>query len=126
MPVKFATDAWIKALMAELNKSEAYRAAYEVADPATRQPEFTIAAPLQTWRKVVEKKLNPIHTRLPASSTSPHGTRPKARPASPPPSATCGGRLTNRRRSAISASLPQPLRRPSRTSLPTRSWIRTS
>lgn len=95
MPVKFGTDEWIKALMAELNRSEAYRVAakdwegdfyfvinsgsvpkdiylymdlwhgecrdaYEVADPATRQPEFTIAAPLPIWRKVVEKKLDPI------------------------------------------------------------------
>jgi putative sterol carrier protein len=36
------------------------RAACAVADPAARSPEFVIEAPLATWRKVVEKKLDPI------------------------------------------------------------------
>jgi len=95
MPVPFATDAWIKALQAELNQSEAYRAAaqnwegdfafvvsagpgtpaanlymdlwhgacrsaYCAADLADLAPEFVIEAPLTTWRKVIEQKLDPI------------------------------------------------------------------
>ncbi len=36
------------------------RAANLVADPAARSPEFVIEAPLATWRKVIEKKLDPI------------------------------------------------------------------
>ncbi|MCZ7575187.1 MAG: SCP2 sterol-binding domain-containing protein [Ardenticatenaceae bacterium] len=96
MPIRFPSDEWVKALMAELNKSETYReaarnwegdfyfvasagpgvardvylymdlwhgecrTAYEVADPSQKSPEFTISAPLPTWRKVIEKKLDPI------------------------------------------------------------------
>jgi putative sterol carrier protein len=95
MPIPFPTDAWIKALMMELNRSEGYRAAakdwegdfyfvvtgdglanpvylymdlwhgecrtaYEATDPAAKAPEFAIEAPLLTWRKVIEKKLDPI------------------------------------------------------------------
>lgn len=96
MPIKFPSDEWVKALMAEINTREAYReaarnwegdfyfvvtagpgvprdvylymdlwhgacrAAYEVADPGEKTPEFTISAPLSAWRKVVEKKLDPI------------------------------------------------------------------
>jgi putative sterol carrier protein len=36
------------------------RAAYAVADPASRTPEFAIEASLPIWRKVIEKKLDPI------------------------------------------------------------------
>ncbi len=95
MSIPFASEAWIKALQAELNQSQSYqesartwegdfyfvvtsagerppaylymdlwhgecRAAYAVADPAALTPEFVIEAPLATWRKVVEKKLDPI------------------------------------------------------------------
>jgi putative sterol carrier protein len=95
MPIRFATEDWIKALMTELNQSDAYRAAakdwegdfyfvvnagslpspvylymdlwhgecraaYAVAEPASKTPEFTIEASLPTWHKVVDKKLDPI------------------------------------------------------------------
>lgn len=95
MPIPFATEAWIKALQAELNQSETYRAAAKdwegdfyfvvnsesvphdiylymdlwhgecrvaeaVSEPQARSPEFTIEASLPTWRKVIEKKLDPI------------------------------------------------------------------
>lgn len=95
MLTPFATDAWIKALMTELNQSETYRAAakdwegdfyfvvnsgrvpqniylymdlwhgecraaHAVADPAAQSPEFVIEASLPIWRKVIEKKLDPI------------------------------------------------------------------
>jgi putative sterol carrier protein len=96
MPYKFPSDEWIKALMVELNKSEAYRkaaktwegdfyfiataggslakpvilymdlwhgdcrSAGEVADESEKSPEFRISAPLNVWRKVIEKKLDPI------------------------------------------------------------------
>lgn len=36
------------------------RDAYLVADRQATAPEFTIEAPLATWRRVVEKKLDPI------------------------------------------------------------------
>jgi putative sterol carrier protein len=38
----------------------ACRAAHAVADPAAQSPEFVIEASLPTWRKVIEKKLDPI------------------------------------------------------------------
>lgn len=95
MLIPFASDAWIKALQAELNQSQSYhdsarnwegdfyfvitfeggappvflymdlwhgecRGAYVVADPTALSPEFVIEAPLAIWRKVVEKKLDPI------------------------------------------------------------------
>lgn len=96
MAYKFPGDEWIKALMTEINRSEAYkqaartwegdfyfvvtagpqlpedvylymdlwhgecRDAYRVDDPSTKSPEFTISAPLPVWRKVIEKKLDPI------------------------------------------------------------------
>jgi putative sterol carrier protein len=96
MPIQFPTEAWVKALMAELNQSAGYReaaknwegdfyfvvnagpgiprdmflymdlwhgecrAAYAVEDPAAKSPEFAIEAPLPIWRKVIEKKLDPI------------------------------------------------------------------
>ncbi|MBN1137812.1 MAG: SCP2 sterol-binding domain-containing protein [Anaerolineae bacterium] len=96
MPYKFPSDEWIKALMVELNKSEAYhksaktwegdfyfiatpgdsltepvimymdlwhgdcRAAGVVADESEKAPEFRISASLAVWRKVIEKKLDPI------------------------------------------------------------------
>ncbi len=31
-----------------------------VSDPSQRSPEFTIRAPMAVWRRVVEKKLDPI------------------------------------------------------------------
>lgn len=36
------------------------RDAYEVSDPGQKKPEFTINAPLPTWKKVLNKKLDPI------------------------------------------------------------------
>jgi putative sterol carrier protein len=38
----------------------ACREAYRVNDVLTKRPEFTIAAPLATWRRVLEKKIDPI------------------------------------------------------------------
>jgi putative sterol carrier protein len=95
MSIPFASDAWIKALQAELNQSQSYqesarnwegdfyfvitleggappvylymdlwhgecRDAYAVENPGALSPAFVIEAPLATWRKVVEKKLDPI------------------------------------------------------------------
>ncbi len=96
MPIPFGSDAWIKALMAELNQSKGYREAaknwegdfcfvvnagpgapeemkmymdlwhgecreaYRVSDTLTKEPEFLIEAPLPTWHKVLEKKMDPI------------------------------------------------------------------
>jgi putative sterol carrier protein len=96
MAFKFPSDDWIKALEAEINKSDAYRSAaakwegdfYFVIEPGTglpepavlyidlwhgdarsaalvadeseRSPEFTIRAPLATWRRVIDRKLDPI------------------------------------------------------------------
>jgi len=96
MAIKFPSDEWIKALMQELNKSQAYRdaaknwegdfyfivepegslkekvfcymdlwhgecrSAYIVADEKEKTPEFRILAPLSKWRRVIEKKLDPI------------------------------------------------------------------
>jgi len=96
MGVPFATEAWIKALQEELNKSEGYREAaktwegdfyfvvtagdgipqdvymymdlwhgecreaIEVGDPSAKDPAFVMSAPVDVWRKVVEKKIDPI------------------------------------------------------------------
>jgi len=96
MPIKFPSDEWIKALMQELNKSQAYRDAAKnwegdfyfivepegslkeqtifymdlwhgecrsasiVKDEKEKNPEFRIWAPLSKWRRVIEKKLDPI------------------------------------------------------------------
>jgi len=96
MAYRFPTDEWIKALMVELNKSEAYhkaaktwegdfyfiatpggslteavvmymdlwhgdcREASVVLDESAKNPEFRISAPMSVWRKVIEKKLDPI------------------------------------------------------------------
>jgi putative sterol carrier protein len=96
MAYKFPTDEWIKALMQEINNSQAYqdaakdwegdfyfivepegglekqailymdlwhgkcRSAYVVTDEGEKTPEFCIWAPLSKWRRVIEKKLDPI------------------------------------------------------------------
>jgi len=96
MPIKFPTQAWLEALMDEINKSQAYaeaavtwegdfyfiveaegnfatrvilymdlwhgkcRAVSMVNDISDKAPEFTITAPISKWRKVIEKKLDPI------------------------------------------------------------------
>jgi putative sterol carrier protein len=96
MGITFATDEWAKALMAEVNASEAYkkaaanwegdfyfvipqgqgiaedtylyldlwhgqaRDAYLVADPSAKSVAFELSAPLDVWRKVLEKKVDPI------------------------------------------------------------------
>ncbi|MGD2041832.1 MAG: SCP2 sterol-binding domain-containing protein [Anaerolineae bacterium] len=36
------------------------RDAFEVADESEKEPEFTIRAPVATWRRVIGKKLDPI------------------------------------------------------------------
>lgn len=36
------------------------REAYRVTGPLGKSPEFTIEAPLATWRRVLERKLDPI------------------------------------------------------------------
>ena len=36
------------------------RDAFEVADEGDQSPEFVIRAPVSTWRRVIEKKLDPI------------------------------------------------------------------
>ena len=36
------------------------REAFEAKDPSSKQPEFVMRAPLPTWRRVIEKKLDPI------------------------------------------------------------------
>ncbi len=36
------------------------RSAFEIREPLPKPPEFFIESPLATWRKVIEKKLDPI------------------------------------------------------------------
>lgn len=95
MAFKFSTEEWIKALMQELNKSQAYREAARdwegdfffiiepegslketviyymdlwhgecrsacIVDEKAKTPAFRISAPLSKWRRVIEKKLDPI------------------------------------------------------------------
>ncbi len=36
------------------------RSAGAVADPSEKSPEFVVGAPANTWRRVIEKKLDPI------------------------------------------------------------------
>lgn len=100
MAIKFGTDEWIKALMAEVNHSESYRKAaktwegdfyfvieeepgvtdevymymdlwhgecrdaYEVKDSAVKSPAFVLSGPLSAWRKVLEKKVDPIRSMM--------------------------------------------------------------
>jgi putative sterol carrier protein len=40
------------------------RSAYIVSDEKEKNPEFIIRAPLGKWRKIIEKKLNPIQGML--------------------------------------------------------------
>jgi putative sterol carrier protein len=96
MAYKFPSDEWIKALMQEINNSQAYqdaakdwegdfyfivepdgslkehvilymdlwhgkcRSARVVSSETEKSPEFRIWAPLDKWRRVIEKKLDPI------------------------------------------------------------------
>jgi len=96
MAFQFTTEEWIKALMQELNASQAYREAAKdwegdfyfiiepegnykdtviyymdlwhgacrlasmMADAKEKTPAFRISAPLSKWRRVIEKKLDPI------------------------------------------------------------------
>jgi putative sterol carrier protein len=100
MPIKFPSDEWIKALMAELNQSPAYREAAQhwegdfcfvvtngegdadttylymdlwhgecraaQALPALdgKSPEFIIEASLPMWRRVIERKADPIQSLM--------------------------------------------------------------
>jgi putative sterol carrier protein len=36
------------------------RLAKEMADESEKEPEFVLRAPIKTWRRVIEKKLDPI------------------------------------------------------------------
>lgn len=96
MGIMFATDEWAKALMREVNSSEAYkkaaanwegdfyfittagqgvpndtylyldlwhgqaRDAFLVEDPGSKSVAFELRAPVDVWRKVLEKKIDPI------------------------------------------------------------------
>jgi putative sterol carrier protein len=96
MAFRFPSDEWIRAMMEEVNNSEAYRksalkwegdfffvcepgpgvpepvilyidlwhgearSACMVADESEKSPEFVIRAPVTTWRRVIDKKLDPI------------------------------------------------------------------
>lgn len=96
MAIKFLSEEWIRALMNELNSSEAYREAAKnwegdfyfvvepegnisemviyymdlwhgecrsacvVTDEKEKTPEFRISASVSKWRRVIEKKLDPI------------------------------------------------------------------
>ena len=96
MSIPFPSDAWLKAMMEDLNASESYleaaknwegdfhfvvhpggtlektvvlymdlwhgdcREAGVVTDESAKAPEFRISAPMSVWRKVIEKKLDPI------------------------------------------------------------------
>ena len=40
------------------------REAYEAKDPDDKTPEFVIRAPVSAWRKVIEKKLDPIRALM--------------------------------------------------------------
>jgi putative sterol carrier protein len=97
--IKFPSDEWIKALMDELNRSEAYaeaarnwegdfyfivkpegggdpiylymdlwhgkaREAFIAEDPSVKSPAFRIVATPKAWRKVIEKKVDPIQALL--------------------------------------------------------------
>lgn len=42
----------------------ACRDAYEVTEPTSKTPEFTLAAPLQVWQRVVEGKMDPIRALM--------------------------------------------------------------
>ena len=100
MALLFPSEEWLKALVDELNSSQAYRdaaknwegdfyfiiepegslkervtaymdlwhgecrSAYIVTNENEKNPEFRIRAPLGKWRKVLEKKLNPIQGML--------------------------------------------------------------
>ena len=100
MAIKFGTDAWTKALMHEINSSEAYRKAaktwegdfyfvidkgpgvpddvylymdlwhgecrdaFEVTDPSQKSPAFVLSGALPAWRKVLEKKVDPIRSMM--------------------------------------------------------------
>jgi putative sterol carrier protein len=97
MAIPFPGDAWIKALMAELNVSAAYedaarswegdfcfivepggtlektvtlymdlwhgkcRQAYEINEATDgHKPAFTLSAPVATWKRVLNKQLDPV------------------------------------------------------------------
>jgi putative sterol carrier protein len=101
MTYAFPSDEWVKQLMVEVNKSDAYRKAaamwegdfYFVIEPGPgvpepvslyvdlwhgearsahlvtsedgeESPEFVIRAPVSTWRRVIEKKLDPIQALI--------------------------------------------------------------
>jgi len=110
--VKFASEEWVQAFVAEINKSEAYRkaaATWEgdfyficeagaampeavimyfdlwhgdarsgclVAKEDDKKPEFVIRATLDVWRKVVERKLDPIQGMV-TKKLKVSGTLPK-------------------------------------------------
>ena len=40
------------------------RSAGKVSDKSSKSPEFVISAPVATWRRVIEKKLDPIQALM--------------------------------------------------------------
>ena len=90
MSYKFPSPEWVAAFETEINKSDAYanaaktwegditlviedgagiyldlwhgkcRLAAYMADPTTKQPEFTITADMEKWKKVLAGKLDPV------------------------------------------------------------------
>ncbi|WP_322806767.1 SCP2 sterol-binding domain-containing protein [Thermanaerothrix sp.] len=100
MSIPFPSDAWIKAMMEDLNQSQAYaeaaknwegdfyfiiepggsldhtvilymdlwhgkcREAFEVTDPEARKPAFRLSGPVQTWKKVMTRQLDPMQAMM--------------------------------------------------------------
>lgn len=40
------------------------REAFQASDPSERSPEFVIRAPVSAWRKVIEKRVDPIRALM--------------------------------------------------------------
>jgi putative sterol carrier protein len=100
MTIPFPSDAWIKAMMEDLNNSDSYLQAaknwegdfYFIIDPGGDlnetvvlymdlwhgkcrsaclapendgfNPEFRLSAPVETWKKVMTKKLDPMQAMM--------------------------------------------------------------
>jgi len=98
--IEFATDEWARALMEQINQSEAYaeaaktwegdfffivepdehypepvhiyvdlwhgecKEAFATTDPSVKDPVFRMSGPLGNWRRVIEKKLDPLQGLL--------------------------------------------------------------
>ncbi len=40
------------------------RGAFEASDPGAKEPEFVIRAPVAAWKKVIEKKIDPVRALM--------------------------------------------------------------